>query len=98
MLLVACATLIAAPASAEPVKLKVMIFNIWLGGDQVNLGRTLDAIRAANPDILLLQEPEGQTRAFAEALGWPYAMESRHIVSKYPLFAPPAAEVAKPVL
>jgi endonuclease/exonuclease/phosphatase family metal-dependent hydrolase len=82
----------AAAQTGTAVELRVMIFNIWLGGDQVNLGRTLDAIRAANPDILLLQEPEGQTRAFAEALGWPYAMESRHIVSKYPLFAPPAAD------
>ena len=78
--------------SDEAVELRVMIFNIWLGGDQVNLGRTFDAIRAADPDIVLLQEAEGQTRAFADALGWPYAMERRHIISKYPLFDPPAAD------
>jgi endonuclease/exonuclease/phosphatase family metal-dependent hydrolase len=86
---------LGAPALAqtdEPVELRVMIFNIWLGGDQVNLGRTFDAIRAADPDILLLQEAEGRTREFAEALGWPYAMERRHIISKYPLFDPPAAD------
>jgi hypothetical protein len=86
---------LGAPALAqsdEAVELRVMIFNIWLGGDQVNLGRTFDAIRAADPDIVLLQEAEGQTRNFAEALGWPYAMERRHIISKYPLFDPPAAD------
>lgn len=76
----------------ETVELRVMIFNIWLGGDQVNLGRTFDAIRAADADIVLLQEAEGQTRKFAEALGWPYAMERRHIISKYPLFDPPVAD------
>lgn len=86
---------LATPALAQTddaVELRVMTFNIWLGGDQVNLGRTFDAIRAADPDILLLQEAEGQTRKFAEALGWPYAMERRHIISKYPLFDPPAAD------
>jgi endonuclease/exonuclease/phosphatase family metal-dependent hydrolase len=82
----------ASAQTDEAVELRIMIFNIWLGGDQVNLGRTYDAIRAADPDILLLQEAEGQTRKFAEALGWPYAMESRHIISKYPLFDPPAGQ------
>jgi endonuclease/exonuclease/phosphatase family metal-dependent hydrolase len=86
---------LGAPALAqgdEAVELRVMIFNVWLGGDQVNLGRTFDAIRAADPDIVLLQEAEGQTRRFAEALGWPYAVERRHLISKYPLFDPPAAD------
>jgi len=87
--------MLGAPAAAQTddaIELRVMIFNIWLGGDQVNLGRAFDAIRAADPDIVLLQEPEGQTRKFAEAIGWPYAMERRHIISKYPLFDPPAAD------
>ena len=78
--------------SDESVELRVMIFNIWLGGDQVNLGRTFDAIRAADPDIVLLQEAEGRTHEFAEKLGWPYAMERRHIISRYPLFDPPTAD------
>ena len=69
-----------------------MIFNIWLGGDQVNIGRVYDAIRAAKADIVLLQEPEGQTRKFAAALGWPYASERHHIISQYPLFDPPAGD------
>ncbi|MGH6962713.1 MAG: endonuclease/exonuclease/phosphatase family protein, partial [Dongiaceae bacterium] len=81
-----------ARADDAPVELRVMIFNIWLGGDQVSLSRTLDAIRAADADIVLLQEAEGRTRAFADALGWPYAMERRHLISKYPLFDPPAAD------
>jgi endonuclease/exonuclease/phosphatase family metal-dependent hydrolase len=76
----------------EAVELRVMIFNIWLGGDQVNLRRTFDAIRAADPDIVLLQEAEGRTRELAEKLGWPYAMERRHVISRYPLFDPPGAD------
>jgi len=61
-----------------------MIFNVWLGGEQVNIGRVYDAIRAAKADIVLLQEPEGQTRAFAATLGYPYASERHHIISQYP--------------
>jgi endonuclease/exonuclease/phosphatase (EEP) superfamily protein YafD len=90
-LLVALGTA-ARAQSDEAVELRVMIFNIWLGGDQVNIGRVYDAIRAAKADIVLLQEPEGQTRKFAAALGWPYASERHHIISQYPLFDPPAGD------
>jgi endonuclease/exonuclease/phosphatase family metal-dependent hydrolase len=81
----------AAAQTDEAVELRVMIFNVWLGGEQVNLGRVYDAISAAQADIVLFQEPEGQTRRFAEALGFPYASERHHIISAYPLFDPPTA-------
>ncbi len=84
----------ASPARAEdaPVELRVMAFNVWLGGDQVNYTRVVDAIRAADADIVCLQEIEGGTLALAEALGWPYASERAHVISRYPLFTPPGAE------
>jgi endonuclease/exonuclease/phosphatase family metal-dependent hydrolase len=82
----------ASAQTDDAVELRVMIFNIWLGGDQVNLGRVYDAVRAAQADIVLFQEPEGQTRQFAAALGFPYASERHHIVSRYPLFDPPTAD------
>jgi endonuclease/exonuclease/phosphatase family metal-dependent hydrolase len=88
-LLLALATAASAQTDDDAVELRIMTFNIWLGGDQVNLGRVYDAIRAADADIVLLQEPEGQTREFAATLGWPYASERHHIISKYPLFDPP---------
>ena len=76
----------------EAVELRVMIFNVWLGGEQVNIGRVYDAVRAAHPDIVLFQEPEGQTRKFADALGFPYASERHHIISAYPLFDPSTSD------
>jgi len=81
-----------ARAADEAMPLKIMIFNIWLGGDQVNFTRTLEAIRAADPDILLLQEAEGKTRVIAEALGYAHAAERWHMASRYPIFDPPAAD------
>src|SRR5262245_53450316 len=76
----------------EAVELRIMTFNVWLGGDQVNIARVYDAIRAAKADIVLFQEPEGHTRRFAEALGFPYASERHHIISQYPLFDPPTSD------
>src|SRR5262245_35585532 len=74
------------------VCLRIMTANFCLGDNQVTLWRVYDAIRAAKADLVLLQEPEGQTRKFAEALGWPYASERHHIISQYPLFDPPTSD------
>jgi exonuclease III len=78
------------PSAAEPtpVTLKVMTFNIWLGGDQVNFNKVIDAIRAADADIVCLQEAGGNTARIAAALGWSYAVPSRHVIARVPLFAP----------
>lgn len=90
--LLTLAPMSTAEAEDGLIDLRIMTFNVWLGGDQVNLNRTIDAIRAAGADVVLLQEPDGQTRRFAELLGWPYASDRRHIVSKFPLFEPGAAD------
>ncbi|HVZ00420.1 MAG TPA: endonuclease/exonuclease/phosphatase family protein [Dongiaceae bacterium] len=71
--------------------MKLMTFNLWLGGDQVNFAKAVEAIRASGADIVCLQEPAGNTARIAAALGWPYALPSRHMIARMPLFAPPAA-------
>jgi endonuclease/exonuclease/phosphatase family metal-dependent hydrolase len=82
----------AAPASAqEPAEVRVMTFNIWLGGDVVDFGSVIAAIRGAHADIVGLQEAEGNTRRIADALGWPYWSDGLHVVSRYPLIDPPVA-------
>jgi len=91
--LAVCAMLAASNAHAAetaPRRVKVMTFNIWLGGDQVNFGKVIEAIKASDADIVCLQEPAGNTARIAAALGWPYALPSRHVISRFPLFAPPA--------
>ena len=100
------AGLLAGPGSAAPAReaaagvegpeldVRVMTFNIWLGGHQVNYGRVVDAIRAADADIVLLQEAEGETRALADAAGLPYASPELHVISRYPLFDAPGADPA----
>src|SRR5215510_1920898 len=91
-LAVLLASAVTAAAADEAVDLRIMTFNVWLGGEQVNIERVFDAIGAADADIVLLQEPEGQTRRFARALGYAYASERRHIISRYPLFDPPTSD------
>lgn len=87
LLLAALALTAATTARADdPVRLKVLTFNIWYGGDQVSFAKVIEAIRAADADIVGLQEPDGKTLQIAAAAGYPYADTRRHILSKYPIF------------
>lgn len=82
----------AAASAAEPVQVKIMSFNIWYGGDQVNFNRIIEAIKKADADIVGLQEPDGKTLEIAALAGYPYADVRRHIISKFPLFDPGVGE------
>lgn len=81
----------------ENVPLKIMSFNIWYGGEQVSFAKVVEAITAADPDIIGIQEPDGNTAKIAEAAGYPYVDLRRHIISRYPIFdsgtgdAPPSS-------
>ena len=97
-LVVSCLAVIAAgcggddrePAAEAPpgsVELRVMSFNIWYGGVSIDFGRVAEAIRAAEADIVGVQETEGNLRRLADAAGLPYVDESLHLISRYPLFA-----------
>jgi endonuclease/exonuclease/phosphatase family metal-dependent hydrolase len=80
-------------ASADDaLPLRVLSFNIWYGGDQVSFAKVIEAIRAADADIVGLQEPDGKTLEIARAAGYPYADVRRHILSRYPLFDPKQGE------
>lgn len=84
--LLAALCLASAAQADEPVRMKVLSFNIWYGGDQVSFQSVIEAIRAADADIVGLQEPDGKTLEIAAAAGYPFADVRRHILSKYPLF------------
>jgi endonuclease/exonuclease/phosphatase family metal-dependent hydrolase len=78
-----------APRPSDFAELRVMTFNIWRGGEQVDLDRVIEAIRAAQADVVGIQEAEGNLRAIADGLGWRYADERLQVVSRYPLIDPP---------
>src|SRR6476661_1216322 len=92
-LALATAALVAPTATPAPtpVEVRVMTFNIWLGGDVVDFAKVVDAITAARADIVGLQEAEGNTQRIAEALHWPYWSDRLHVVSRFPLIDPPEA-------
>ena len=95
------------PASAQPVDLRVMTFNILYGGDELDLdtGRwctdergcnaalrqVVRTIEAAAPDVVGLQEPINNTRWIADRLGW-YANPRNHVISRFPIIDPPAGD------
>jgi endonuclease/exonuclease/phosphatase family metal-dependent hydrolase len=86
------AILFSAAAAAEPVQVRIMSFNIWYGGDQVNFNGIIEAIKKADADIVGLQEPDGKTLEIAALAGYPYADVRRHIISRFPLFDSGAGE------
>jgi endonuclease/exonuclease/phosphatase family metal-dependent hydrolase len=78
-------------AQTEPAELRIMTFNIWLGGELVNFDKVVEAIEKSKADIVGLQEATGNTRRLADALGW-YANERTQIISRFPLIDPPGSE------
>ena len=64
-----------------------MTFNIWYGGVSVDFGQVAEAIRAADADVVGVQEPEGDLQRLADAAGLPYVDETMHLISRYPLFS-----------
>jgi hypothetical protein len=107
----AAAVLLLAPSSgvtaaSGSVTLKVMSFNIFYGGDELNMQtgqfckdpagcpETLDqvvaAIRASGADVVGLQEPTMNTQTIAEKLGWNFS-ERTSVISHYPIVDPPGA-------
>ena len=94
LVLVASATLTvnpvpAAAGAAGPIRLRVMSFNIQYGAklSPTGLHAVVDAIRAADADVVGLQEPFGNTRRIAHMLGW-HAAPRLHLVSRYPIVFP----------
>ena len=78
--------------AADAVQVRIMSFNIWYGGEQVNFDKVIAAIRSADADIVGLQEPDGNTLKIAALAGYPYADVRRHIISRFPLFDSGAGE------
>ena len=75
-------------AQSPPVVVRLLTFNLWRGGIQVDISRVVDAIRLSAADIVALQEPEGRTCALADALGWSFADPAHHLLSRHPIYAP----------
>jgi endonuclease/exonuclease/phosphatase family metal-dependent hydrolase len=76
----------AAAGPDEPVTLRVMTFNVWYGGEQVSLERIGEAIRAADPDIVGVQEADRNLARIAEAAGMPYVDSRRRLLSRWSIF------------
>ena len=83
-----CLGLHANPANPnEEDTLRVLSFNILYGGDEIAFENVVDVIQKANPDIVGIQEAEGNIPKLAAALGWKYFDNRLQLLSKYPIFS-----------
>ena len=80
------APLAAAATADDAVTLRVMTFNVWYGGEQVSLEKIGEAIRAANPDIVGVQEVDRNLQRIAEVADMPYVDARRRLLSRWPIF------------
>jgi endonuclease/exonuclease/phosphatase family metal-dependent hydrolase len=94
----------APSATAAPSTLKVMTLNIFYGGDEWNLDtwqwcprpagcpetmlEVVRTIRAADPDVVGLQEGTANECRIADMLGW-YCLPRLQLISRFPLIDPP---------
>lgn len=74
----------------DAIRLRVMTFNIREGGVHGRFSKVVEAIRAADADVVGLQEPFGRTRKLARALGW-FAAPRLHTISRFPVLQPEAS-------
>ena len=86
-----CESTTAVTAAPVETDFTLMVLNIEYGGDEVDFDKIIEAIEKADPDVVALEEAEGNTAAVAEALGWPYHSIRSQIVSTLPLIDPPGA-------
>lgn len=80
------ASLSSAVTADGAVTLRVMTFNVWYGGEQVSLATIGEAIRAADPDIVGVQEADRNLERIAEMAGMPYVDPRRRLISRWPIF------------
>jgi hypothetical protein len=94
-------------ASSPAMSLRVMTFNIFYGGDELDLAKddwctkpdgcqdtfalVLDAIRKSKADVVGLQEATANTRKVAEELGW-HVNERTAVISRFPIIDPGDAD------
>jgi endonuclease/exonuclease/phosphatase family metal-dependent hydrolase len=69
-----------------------MTFNVEYGGTGVDFAKIIEALEVAGPDVVGLEEPEGNAAAIAAALGWKHADPRTDVISRYPIIDPPGGD------
>jgi endonuclease/exonuclease/phosphatase family metal-dependent hydrolase len=67
---------------------RVLSFNIAIGGEAVDIAQVVEAIRLSGADVAGLQECEGNAPRIAALLGWAHVDERHQVVSRYPIVEP----------
>lgn len=69
---------------AQTEEIKVMTFNIWVGGTRVDFNQIIKAVQVADADIVGIQESSGNLARLADALGFYYDTNNQ-IISRFPI-------------
>jgi endonuclease/exonuclease/phosphatase family metal-dependent hydrolase len=73
------------------MRLRVLSWNIAIGGEAVDLQQVVAGIRTSGADVACLQECEGNAPRIAALLGWAHVDERHQVVSRFPIVEPHVA-------
>jgi endonuclease/exonuclease/phosphatase family metal-dependent hydrolase len=62
------------------------------GGTTIDFAKVVEAVRAADPDVVGLEEAETNTGRLARGLGWKYYSNGMQLLSKYPILEPSGSD------
>ena len=80
-----------APSS---ISVRVLSFNICLGGRPVDIGKVAEAIRASGADVVGLQEATPNVALIAHLVGFAHFDERHQVVSRWPVAEPSGSDGA----
>ncbi|MBX9586220.1 MAG: hypothetical protein K2X50_03070 [Gammaproteobacteria bacterium] len=79
---------LSIPFFRKSINVKFMEFNIEEGGKLVSFEKTIEAIKAVNPDIIAIEEANGNIPELAQMLGMKYYNNRFQVISRFPLIDP----------
>lgn len=70
------------------IPVRVLSFNVCLGGRSVDIAKVAEAIRASGADVVGLQEAGSNVELIADLVGWPHLDERHQVISRWPIAEP----------
>ena len=79
---------------STPIPIRVLSFNICLGGEAVDIAQVAAAIVASGADVVGLQEAGANAPLIARLVGFAHVDERHQVISRWPIAEPSDAEGA----
>ena len=80
--------LLGSGVDRQEITIRVLEFNIENGGTVISFDKVVEAIIAAKPDIVAIEEAWGNLPKLAKRIGFPYYDVRTQVISRFPIIDP----------